>query len=129
MKGAYSNGQTRTLTSDSYALTWSASVEKVEGLSFSDGTLTVNESATAGTYKVQITATAVSGRSDGDKFVISGTVSSNSETGDYVYTVRARKEAGTSGAMTITITVTGTGAATSDYVEVPAGEIHEMTYE
>ena len=31
--------------------------------------------------------------------------------------------------MTITITVTGTGSVTSDYVEVPAGEIHEMTDE
>lgn len=194
VKGSYSNGQTRTLPSDSYALTWSAS--NVEGLSFSDGTLRVGESAAVGTHEIQITATVVSGditgtdtktvtvtvrniapkptvpvltcvtpsmtvkkggtiasltvrsdiapsewlpggelpeglsgRSDGDKFVISGTVSSNSETRNYVYAVRARNEAGTSEAMTITITVTGTGLVTPDYVEVPAGEIHEMTDE
>lgn len=194
VKGLYSNGQTRTLPSGGYALTWSAS--NVEGLSLSDGTLRVGESAAVGTHDIQITATAVSGditgtdtktvtitvrnvapkpavpvltcatpsmtvkkggtiasltvrsditpsewlpsgelpeglsgRSDGDKFVISGTVSSNSETRSYVYAVRARNEAGMSEAMTITITVTGTGSVTPDYVEVPAGEIHEMTDE
>ena len=194
VKGLYSNGQTRTLPSGGYALTWSAS--NVEGLSLSDGTLRVGESAAVGTHDIQITATAVSGditgtdtktvtitvrnvapkpavpvltcatpsmtvkkggtiasltvrsditpsewlpsgelpeglsgRSDGDKFVISGTVSSNSETRNYVYAVRARNEAGMSEAMTITITVTGTGSVTPDYVEVPAGEIHEMTDE
>ena len=194
VKGSYSNGQTRTLPSGSYALTWSAG--SVEGLSFSDGKLRINESASIGTHEIKITATAVSGdvtgtdsktvtvtvksavpmptipvltcttpsmmvkkggtivsltvraditpqewlrdgelpeglsgRPDGDKFVISGTVSPNSDTRNYVYAVRARNEAGTSEAMTITITVTGTGSGTSDSVQVPAEEIPNMTDE
>ena len=189
VQGTYSQGQTRVLSSDSYVLTWSMS--DVEGLSFSDGTLTVNESAMVGTYEVEITATAVNGeirgtatkkvtvtvktlqivpiltcttpritvkkggtiadltvtadvtpqewlkdgelpegliyRTDGNKFVISGTVSSNAEARDYVYTVRARNEAGTSEAMTITITVNGTGSETPSAVEVPAEKISNMT--
>ena len=63
---------------------------------------------------------------DGNKFVISGTVSSNVETRDYVYTVRARNEAGISEAMTITITVTSSGSGTSNAVQVPAEEISNM---
>ena len=66
---------------------------------------------------------------DGNKFVISVTVSSNVETRDYVYTVRARNEAGISEAMTITITVTSSGSGTSNAVQVPAEEISNMTDE
>ena len=194
VKGTYSQGQTRVLSSDSYALTWTMS--NAEGFSFSDGTLTVNESATVGTHEIEITVTAVSGnvsgttikpvtvtvRSvaklptvpiltcttpsitvkdggtianltvradvtplewlpsgelpeglsymiDGNNFVISGTVSSNSETRDYVYTVRARNEAGTSETMTITITVTGAGSGTPSAVQVSAEQISNMTDE
>ena len=189
VQGTYSQGQTRALSSDSYVLTWT--MDNVEGLSFSDGTLTVNESATVGTHEIEITATAVSGdvsgtdtkkvtvmvlnsvpvltcstpnitvkkgetiadltvsanvtpqewlpsgelpegltyTTDGNKFFISGTVSSNVETRDYVYTVRARNEAGTSEAITITITVSGTGSGTQNAVQVPAEEISNMTDE
>ena len=66
-------------------------------------------------------------RTEENKFVISGTVSQNAEARDYVYTVRARNEAGTSEAVTITITVTGTGSGTSSSVQVPAEEIANMT--
>ncbi len=66
---------------------------------------------------------------DGNKFVISGTVSQTLEARAYVYTVRARNEAGTSEAITLTITVTATGTATSERVEVSAGEISAMTDE
>ena len=53
VKGTYSREQTRALSSDSYVLTWT--MDNVEGLSFSDGTLTVNEAATFGTHGVEIT--------------------------------------------------------------------------
>ena len=194
VQGIYSGEQTIELSSDSYVLTWT--MDNVEGFSLSDGTLTVNEAATTGTYEIKITATAVSGDVSGsdtknvtvtiitaasvptvpiltcttsnitvkkggtiadltvnadvtpqewltngelpegltyiideNKFVINGTVSSNVETKDYVYTVQARNEAGISEAMTITITVTGTGSETPNAVQVPAEEIANMTDE
>ena len=66
---------------------------------------------------------------DGNKFVISGIVSQNSEARDYVYTVRAMNEVGISETLLITITVTVAASVTPNYIEAPAEEVSVMTNE
>ena len=60
VNGTFSDGSVKTLGAGDYALTWESDLE-AEGISFSDGTLSVSEAAQAGIYDVTITATASSG--------------------------------------------------------------------
>lgn len=69
----------------------------------------------------------LSGSPNGNKFVISRTISQNAEARNYEYTVRARNEAGTSEAMTIRSTVTKAGSEMPNAAQVPAKEIANMT--
>lgn len=60
ISGNYSDGRTETLSPDSYTLTWSTD-NTAEKISFSNGTLKVEQNTVVGVYEVNITATAESG--------------------------------------------------------------------
>ena len=60
ISGNYSDGRTETLSPDSYTLTWGTD-NTAEAISFSNGTLRVEQNAVVGAYEVNVTATAESG--------------------------------------------------------------------
>ena len=178
VNGTYSDGSTKTLGAGEYVLTWENDIT-AEGISFSDGTLSVSDTTESGIYEVNITVTAASGEvsasstktvlvsvlaeasaapvlacanpsvtlnvgsvlesltvladvlpetwiydgelpdglsfaDNGSVFVISGTVSVAAEARDYVFTVNAENEFGTSAPITITITVTRSTSPSPD---------------
>ncbi|MBQ7734244.1 MAG: InlB B-repeat-containing protein, partial [Synergistaceae bacterium] len=123
--GKYSDGTSKTLSASDYSIAWTLDKD-ISGISINNGTLSVNDSVSAGTYALTITANATQ-----DSVTGSGTRSVN-------ITVNERQQEETPPSVTLsalevsvtgalTITTTEGTAATSAYTATVTGKYSDGT--
>ena len=110
--GKYSDGTSKTLSASDYSLEWTLDRD-ISGISINNGTFSVNDSVSAGEYKLTITAKATQGSITG-----SGTQSVNLTVSEKQEQQQEQQQETTPPAVTLsTIEVSVTGALTLETTE------------